>query len=335
MEIFLALLAFAILALGFLLYRQYRTYQPSNTSGAELATLIQTNHQLIGDKLQQQERILRDALQKQELSTTASIGRLNERLAIINAAQKNISDLTGQIGDLQNVLDNKQARGAFGEFQLEELISSALPPDTYSFQHTMSNGRRVDCLVNFPYPPGPIAIDSKFPLESYRSLIASTTNDTRKALAKAFASDITRHVEAISERYIISGETSENALMFVPSESVFAEIHAHHPEVVTLGHQLRVYIVSPSTLWATLNTMRAILKDIRMREQAGIIQKEVLAMAKDTERLDQRVASLERSHHQMTEDFRKIRISTDKIIRRAAGIDSLHISEQEDELDNN
>ena len=327
MEILLVLLTVVILVLGFLLYRQNR---PTNTSGVELASLIQTNHQLIGDRLQQQERILRDTLQKQEHSTTTSIGRLNERLAVINAAQKNISDLSGQIGDLQNVLDNKQARGAFGEFQLEELIANALPPDAYSFQHTMSNGRRVDCLVHFPDPPGSTAIDSKFPLESYQLLMAATTDEARRPLARTFAADITRHIEAIAERYIIPRETSENALMFVPSEAVFAEIHAHHQEVVKKGHHLRVYIVSPSTLWATLNTMRAILKDIRMREQAGIIQKEVIAISKDTERLDHRVASLERNHNQTTEDFRKIRISTDKIIRRAAEIGSLEVRENEE-----
>jgi DNA recombination protein RmuC len=284
----------------------------------------------MGDKLQQQERMLRETLQKQEHTATASIGRLNERLAVISSAQKNISDLSGQIGTLQNVLDNKQARGLFGEFQLENLVRSALPPDSYALQHTLSNGRRVDCLILFPNPPGPTSVDSKFPLESYRALTAATTEETRKPLVRTFAADIVRHLEAIAERYIIPGETAESALMFVPSETVFSEIHAHHEAVVKKGHQLRVYIVSPSTLWATLNTMRAILKDIRMQEQAGIIQAEVAEMVKDTERLDQRIASLERNYNQMAEDFRKIRISTDKIIRRAANIDSVEIKTPED-----
>ena len=279
---------------------------------------------------QQQERILRETLQKQEHAATASIGRLNERLAVISNAQKNISELSGQIGTLQNVLDNKQARGLFGEFQLEELVRNALPPDSFALQHTLSNGRRVDCLIRFPSPPGPTAVDSKFPLESYRALAEATTEETRKTLARTFAADIVRHLEAIAERYIIPGETAESALMFVPSETVFSEIHTHHQAVVKKGHQLRVYIVSPSTLWATLNTMGAILKDIRMQEQAGIIQAEVAEMVKDTERLDQRIASLERNYNQMAEDFRKIRISTDKIIRRAANIDSVEIKNPED-----
>ena len=172
-------------------------------------------------------------------------------------------------------------------------------------------------------------MDSKFPLESYRSLISATTDEARKPLTRTFAADISRHLEAIGERYIIPGETAESALMFVPSEAVFSEIHAHHENVVKKGHQLRVYIVSPSTLWATLNTMRAILKDIKMQEQAGIIQIEVAAMAKDTERLDYRIVSLERNYNQMAEDFRKIRISTDKIIRRAANIDSIEFNKSE------
>ena len=218
----------------------------------------------------------------------------------------------------------------FGEFQLENLVKSALPPDSYALQHTLSNGRRVDCLIRFPNPPGATAVDSKFPLESYRALTAATTEETRKPLVRTFSADIVRHLEAIAERYIIPGETAESALMFVPSETIFAEIHAHHEAVVKKGHQLRVYIVSPSTLWATLNTIRAILKDIRMQEQAGIIQTEVAEMVKDTERLDQRIASLERSYNQMAEDFRKIRISTDKIIRRAANIDSVEIKNPKD-----
>ena len=327
MEIILILLVVALLALGLLLYRQFRK---TNASPLDLVSLIQTNHQLMGDKLQQQERMLRETLQKQEHTATTSIGRLNERLAVISSAQKNISDLAGQIGTLQNVLDNKQARGLFGEFQLENLVKSALPPDSYALQHTLSNGRRVDCLIRFPNPPGPTAVDSKFPLESYRALTAATTEETRKPLVRTFSADIVRHLEAIAERYIIPGETAESALMFVPSETIFAEIHAHHEAVVKKGHQLRVYIVSPSTLWATLNTIRAILKDIRMQEQAGIIQTEVAEMVKDTERLDQRIASLERSYNQMAEDFRKIRISTDKIIRRAANIDSVEIKNPKD-----
>ena len=183
--------------------------------------------------------------------------------------------------------------------------------------------------MSYPFPK-PTAVDSKFPLESYRALTAATTEETRKPLVRTFSADIVRHLEAIAERYIIPGETAESALMFVPSETVFAEIHAHHGAVVKKGHQLRVYIVSPSTLWATLNTMRAILKDIRMQEQAGVIQVEVAEMVKDTERLDQRIASLERNYNQMAEDFRKIRISTDKIIRRAANIDSVEIKIPED-----
>ena len=174
MEIILVLLVVALLALGLLLYLQLRK---TNAGPLDLVSLIQTNHQLMGDKLQQQERMLRETLQKQEHAATASIGRLNERLAVINSAQKNISDLAGQIGSLQNVLDNKQARGLFGEFQLENLVRSALPPDSYALQHTLSNGRRVDCLIRFPSPPGPPRLIQSFRLN--RTALSQRRPQTR------------------------------------------------------------------------------------------------------------------------------------------------------------
>jgi len=327
MEILYTLLGLIAAGLGLLVYYQFGRVSESSPG---LTKLIQTNHQLVSDRLQQQERTLRETLDKQQKNSTLAIHQLNERLAVITSAQRNLSELSGQVGHLQKILDNKQARGSFGEHQLEELIRNALPPEAYSFQHTLATGRRVDCLIMFPNPPGPTAIDSKFPLESYRRIVDARDENDRKSFRKMFSMDISRHLEDIASRYIVPGETAESALMFVPTETIFSEIHTHHDAVVRKGHQLRVYIVSPSTMWATLNTMRAILRDLRIQEQAGIIQKEAAEMAKDADRLNQRVAALEKNYTQMVDEFRKIRISTDKITARAHNIHMAELDKRDD-----
>ncbi|MBO68093.1 MAG: DNA recombination protein RmuC [Acidiferrobacteraceae bacterium] len=327
MEILYTLLGIIAVALGLLVY--YRISRIKEDS-PDLTTLIQTNHQLVSDRLQQQERTLRETLGEQQKNSTSAIHQLNERLAVIASAQQNLSELSSQVGQLQTVLDNKQARGAFGEHQLEQLIKDVLPTETYSFQHTLTTGRRVDCLLLFPHPPGPIAVDSKFPLESYRRIVQAKDEETRKLCRKAFSTDISRHLEDIANRYIVPGETADTALMFLPTETIFSEIHTYHDAVVRKGHQLHVYIVSPSTMWATLNTMRAILRDLRIQEQAGVIQKEAAEIAKDAERLNQRVTSLEKNYSQMVDEFRKIRISTDKITARAHNINMAEIDERSD-----
>lgn len=319
----LAVVAFA--AVAFLILKR-----SSNQDRTALNSLAASAQDLIDQKFLAQERALREILASQERNTTTSLGHMNERLAIIRDAQKNMADLSEQLTNLRSILDNKQARGAFGEFQLEELVSNALPGEAYQFQVTLSNGKRADCLLKLPDPPGPTVIDAKFPLESYRRLMDAPDGDARKVCRRAFANDVATHLKDISDKYIIAGETSENALMFVPSESVYSEIHSHHDDLVLRSYRARVYIVSPSTLWATMNTMRAIFRDVRMREQADIIQHEVVRMLEDVTRLDQRIGSLERAYLQMGEEFRKIRISTDKIIKRAASIESLDLSEEEE-----
>ncbi|MGB8276087.1 MAG: DNA recombination protein RmuC, partial [Alphaproteobacteria bacterium] len=243
----------------------------------------------VSDRLQAQERLLTksleerlvafsrrvgDTLEKSATQAQTSMTDLKERLAVIDAAQKNITELSGQVVGLQDILSNKQARGEFGEIQLRDLVANALPPDAYKFQATLTNGTRADCLIRLPNPPGSIVIDSKFPLEGYRALREAKDEVARKEAGRRFAADIMAHVRAIAEKYIVPGETAESALMFLPSEAVFAELHANYPDVVEKAHRARVYTVSPTTLWATLNTIRAVLKDVRMREQAGVIQQQ-------------------------------------------------------------
>ena len=202
----------------------------------------------------------------QRLSTSAektaeTLGDLRKRLDVIDQAQKNIvevsSDLSGQVGGLQDILSNKQARGAFGEIQLNDLVRQILPPSAYRFQAQLGNGRRADCLLELPNPPGAIAIDAKFPLESYHALQAAADEVSKKAAERAFRDAMQSHIKDISERYILAGETADAALMFLPSEAVYAELHANFQAVVDASYRARVFIVSPTTLWATLNTVRA------------------------------------------------------------------------------
>lgn len=266
-----------------------------------------------------------DSLREQTERSQTTLNGLKERLAVIDAAQKNISELSGQVVGLQEILSNKQARGALGEVQLQDLVRGLLPPNAYKFQAAIGDGRRVDCLLDLPNPPGPIGIDAKFPLESYRALLAAEDDAARTAAMRGFAAAIDKHVKDIAERYIVPGETAESALMFLPAEAVYAELHANFPEVVERSHQARVWIVSPTTLMATLTTIRAVLRDARMREQADLIQAEVQRMLEDVGRLDDRVDNLQRHFTQASEDIRQIRISTDKVTRRAEQIEEVQL----------
>ena len=269
------------------------------------------------------------SLEKSATDTAKTMGELNTRLSIIDEAQKHITELSGQVVGLQDILANKQARGAFGEVQLNSLVQNALPPSAYSFQSTLSNGKRADCMIHLPNPPGSIVVDAKFPLESYKEL-RNADDATRKQTERKFADDILKHVNAIAERYIIAGETAESALMFLPSEAVYAELHANFPGVVEKSYAARVWIVSPTTLMATLNTVRAVLKDARMREQAHVIQAEVRKLLDDVGRLDDRVGKLSRHFGQAEQDLRDIGISSSKIQRRAERIEELELEETDD-----
>ena len=272
------------------------------------------------------ERVGASLLQTQE-KNAASLTQLHERLALIDRAQKNIETLSGEVSGLQNLLSNKQARGAFGEKQMQDLIETYLPPSAYSFQHTLSNNKRVDALIHLPAGQGDVAIDSKFPMEAWRRLTeADNTPDTHRA-QRDFANDVSRHIKDVASKYLIFGETHDLALLFLPSEAIYAELHANFPEVIEKGFASKVMIVSPTTFMATLHTMRAVMRDAAMREQAHIIQREVGMMAKDVSLLDDRVSKLQTHFAQSGEDIRKIRISTEKITKRADKIDSLDMPE--------
>lgn len=268
------------------------------------------------------EKVGKSLVDTQERNS-ANLKQLHERLALIDRAQKNIETLSGEVSGLQNLLSNKQARGAFGEKQMQDLITDFLPSNAYSFQATLSNKKRVDALIHMPGNQGDVAVDSKFPLESWRRLMDAENTPEEIQARRDFARDVGVHIKAIAEKYLIFGETHDVAMMFLPSEAVYAELHSHFPQVIEDGFKKKVMIVSPTTFMATLHTMRAVMKDAAMREQAHIIQREVGLMAKDVVLLDDRVSKLQQHFSQTTEDMRKIRISTEKITKRADKIDAL------------
>ncbi|MGR3622543.1 DNA recombination protein RmuC [Pseudophaeobacter sp.] len=268
-----------------------------------------------------QER-LQQSLHGSSKRTATSLTQLQERLAVIDRAQDNITKLSGDVLGLQDILSNKQTRGAFGEIQLFDIVSKALPAGSFTLQATLSNGKRADCLVHLPNPPGPIVIDSKFPLEPYEALHRAESRDEKAYAVRQMKAALRAHISAISEKYIIEGETAEGALMFLPSEAVYAELHANFTAVVREGFAAKVWIVSPTTCMATLNTMRAILKDARMREQAGAIRSELGHLYRDMERLGERVGNLDRHFGQAAKDIAEIKISAEKAGRRAHRLDN-------------
>ena len=298
-----------------------------STSHAELSGRLQQSQRDMNDRLEALSKRMGDGLTQQTEKTGQTLKELHERLAVIDSAQQKITDLSQQVVGLQDILSNKQARGAFGELQLNDLVSSILPPSAHEFQVQMSNGTRADCLLTLPNPPGPIVIDSKFPLESYHAFRSAGDDETRQKALRGFGVAVTKHVKDISEKYIVPGETAESALMFLPSEAVYAELHASLPDVVERSYRAKVWIVSPTTLMATLNTVRAVLKDVHMREQAGVIQEEVFKMLEDVSRLDDRVGKLQRHMGQADDDLRQIRISTDKVTKRSERISEVEMGE--------
>lgn len=283
---------------------------------------LRTNHALtdLQDKLN-------TSLSGNAKQTATSLTQLQERLAMIDKAQENITKLSGDVLSLQDILSNKQTRGAFGEIQLNDIVGKALPRDSYALQHTLSNGKRADCLIHLPNPPGPIVIDSKFPLEAYEAMLASQSEAELKAGIQLFKTSVRKHIKDISEKYVIEGETADGALMFLPSEAIYAELHSKFPDLVREGFEKRVWIVSPTTCMATLNTMRAILKDARMREQAGEIRKALRNLHRDVEIVGERAGKLETHLRQAGDDVAGILTAATRANKRAHKLDNFDFEE--------
>ncbi|MBN9075359.1 MAG: DNA recombinase [Rhizobiales bacterium 65-79] len=289
----------------------------------------------IGDRLDGMTARLGQSMTEQTKSTHENLAKLQERLAVIDTAQTNIQSLAGQVVQLQAILSNKQTRGAFGQSRMEAIVADGLPRGAYEFQATLSNGSRPDCLVRMPNEAPSLVIDAKFPLEAWNAIRAAADGeggaDAQRAAAQAFRRDVEVHIRDIAEKYFINGETQDTAFMFVPSESVFAEIHENFEGLVQRAHRSRVVIVSPSLLMLSIQVIQSVLKDARMREQAHLIQDEVVRMMEDVNRLDDRVRKLQ-GHFALTQkDIEQILTSTEKVTKRGQKIEMLEFgAERED-----
>ncbi|RJF76951.1 DNA recombination protein RmuC [Rhodopseudomonas palustris] len=260
--------------------------------------------------------------------TMQSLQALHERLGIIDRAHDNLTELTDQVTTLRDVLANKQARGAFGQARMESIVQDGLPKGGYAFQYTLPNGKRPDCVVLLP-DQRPLCIDAKFPLEAVTALREARSDAEKKAAAQQLRTDVMRHVDDIAGKYLIPGETQDTALMFVPSESVYAEIHDGFDDVIQKAYRARVVLVSPSLLMLAIQVMQQILKDARMRDAADQIRTEVLHLSDDLARLRERVSKLQTHFGQVNDDVRQILVSADKIERRAARIEELDFAAPE------
>lgn len=268
-------------------------------------------------------------LQKGFEKTTETFSQVLQHLTRIDEAQKKITELSSNVVSLQEVLTDKRSRGAFGEVQLAGLVRNVMPESSFSLQHTLSNGTRVDCLLYLPEPTGNVAIDAKFPLESYKRLADPALSEPeRLAASRQFVQDIRKHIKDISEKYLIPGETAEGAVMFLPAESIFAEIHAHYPELVEEAQRARVWLVSPTTLMAVLTTARAVLKDEATRKQVHIIQDHLRRLAEDFGRFQQRMDKLATHIRQAHEDVGQVNTSAKKISSRFEKIERVELGEQ-------
>lgn len=282
---------------------------------------------LVSDRLDAVGKHLGQGLETSSRAASENLGRLNERLAVIDAAQARLTDLTQEVLGLKDILANKQARGAFGQGRMEAIIRDALPASAYEFQHTLSNRSRPDCCIRLPGDHRMMVVDAKFPLEAFTAAKAAAGDDAAlKAAATRVRSDVGKHIKDIAERYLLPGETQDIAILFVPSESLYAEINESYEDLVARAHRARVIIVSPSLLMMAVQVMQAIVRDARVREQADKIQTEVRLLLGDVGRLHDRVGKLQNHFRQANDDVAGVLTSADKVMKRGERIDAMDFS---------
>jgi DNA recombination protein RmuC len=297
------------------------------------ASLGETTDKLnarIDERLEQIAGKVNERLDEGFKKTNETFVNVMQRLATIDEAQKKIETLTGSVVSLQELLGDKKSRGAFGEVQLEALVRNTLPPAAFAMQYTLSTGARVDCVLRLPDPTGLVCVDSKFPLENYHRMLAPGANDVERAAAqRQFRADVRRHVDDIARKYILPNETSDGAVMFVPAEAVFAEIHAYSAEVVDYANSKRVWIVSPTTLMAVLNTARAVLKDVETRKQIHVIREALARLAVEFARFDERLKDVARHIKQASDDVDRIQVTGGKITQQFQKIEAAELEPPE------
>jgi len=286
----------------------------------------------VAERLDANSHRVGESLARASEVTHENLARLNDRLALVDQARASLGELSEQVLSLRQTLSNKQARGAFGEGRLQAIISDGLPRDSFAFQHTLATGRRADCAVFLPGDRRPLLIDSKFPLEAVTAFREAETADGRKQAHVRLRQDVSRHIKDIADRYLVSGETQDIALMFVPSESVYGEIHEHFDDVIQQAFRARVILVSPSLLMLAVQVVQAICRDARMREQADLIRAECGKLVADVARLRERMGNLQKHFGQAGDDVAQALISADKVARRGARIEQLEFEGAEPEM---
>lgn len=302
----------------------------ANDLGKRVEGLTQTTDLRLKEINAQVEQRLAQGFEK----TTETFSDVIKRLALIDAAQKKITELSSNVVSLQEILNDKRSRGTFGEVQLSALIRNVIPEQHFSFQYSLSTGKRPDCMLFLPEPTGHIAIDAKFPLETYRQMIDSSISDVEKRrLETQFKIDIRKHIQDIAEKYIIPGETADGAVMFIPAEAVFSEIHAHHSDLVETAHRAKVWMVSPTTMMAILTTARAVLKDAATRKQLHIIQKHLNMLANDFERFQRRMDNLAKHISKAHTDIEEVHTSAKKITQRFGMIEKVELDDISQNID--
>ncbi|MGL4438284.1 MAG: DNA recombination protein RmuC, partial [Bosea sp. (in: a-proteobacteria)] len=297
-----------------------------NRLQSELTSRMQTMAEIFGSRQSDMTRAMTErldglrtsvgqGLEASGKSTTESLMRLNERLAVIDSAQKNLTDLTSEMVTLKDVLSNKQARGAYGQGRMEAIVRDGLPASAYDFQVTLSNRTRPDCVISLPGDTRKLVVDAKFPLEGFTAYRTAETDEARKLAAARVRTDMGLHIKDIAEKYVAAEETQDMALMFVPSEAIHADLHEHFEDLVQRSHRARVVIVSPSLLALAIQVMQSLVRDARMRDEARVIQSEVTKLLDDVRRLGDRVEKLDNHFRQASDDVAQIRTSSDKIVK--------------------
>lgn len=295
---------------------------------AEILTTRQGDlARLVADRMDGLRQQVGAGLEQNVRQTSESLGKLQERLAVIDSAQKNLTELTGEVVTLKDVLANKQARGAYGQGRMEAIIRDGLPAAFFSFQPTLSTGKRPDCLVTLPGDGRGLVIDAKFPLESFTMLREARGDEAKKQASARVRGDVGQHVKDIAERYFLPGETQDMALLFVPSESIYADLHEHFDDIIQKAHRARVMIVSPSLLALAIQLMQSLVRDARMREEAQVIQSEVGKLLDDVRRLGERVDKLDNHFRQAQDDVAQIKTSAGKVTGRAERIGALEFDD--------
>jgi DNA recombination protein RmuC len=302
-------------------------------TSTQLTESVAALRQVVDERLQEISGKVSERLEEGFKKTNETFTRVMERLATIDKAQEKIDGLTTNVVSLQALLGDKRSRGAFGEVQLEGLIRNIMPAGSFEMQHTLPNGNRADCVLFLPEPTGTVAVDSKFPLENYHRFNDLGTSDEEKKRAQSmFKADVKKHVDDISSKYIISGTTSDGAVMFIPAEAVFAEIHANHRDLIDYAMNKRVWVVSPTTLMAVLNTARAVLKDVETRKQVHIIKDELSKLSKDFGLFDKRMKNLADHIRKANDDVQDIHVTTQKISKRFSQIERVELNSNAENL---